>query len=54
MYILLHAGYPVTLHKTYGGAEGAKMKLVEQTNIHPDDLVIRFLMVQDDDWEYLN
>lgn len=29
------------------------MKLIEQTNLHPDDLVIRFLMVSDDEPEYV-
>ncbi len=48
MWLLTHAGYPVTLHRSFEAAEATKMKLVEQTNFHPDDLVIRFLIVSDD------
>jgi hypothetical protein len=54
MYLVTHAGYPVTLHKTHSAAEATMKKLVEETNLHPDNLMIRFLMVADDEPEYVN
>ncbi len=51
MYQVFHGQYPVTLHKTYAAAEATRNKLIEETNMMPEDLTIRSMMICDDNIE---
>lgn len=55
MFILTHKGYPVSLHRSLEGAENMVKWLIENTNMFPADLGIRFAIVNDDfEPEYVN